>query len=102
LSPRFSPSPLSLYLFRNGEESGIDFDGALHGGLVDPDAASLEFNLLDVPGFQAGRILRFRRTGSGEYYRLSKSSVEIETIRCRPSPLRRMDAFVHRKDWLRP
>ena len=64
---------------------------------MDPDAASLEFNLLDVPGFRAGRILRFRRTGSDEYYRLLKSSVGRETIRFRPSPLKRMDAFVDRE-----
>jgi hypothetical protein len=67
LRPRLDWTPPSLYLFREGEEPGTDFDQAIRDGLVDPDAVSIAFNLVDVPGFRAGRLLRFRRTGSDEY-----------------------------------
>jgi hypothetical protein len=67
LQPRLAWTPPSLYLFREGEEPGIDFDQAIRDGLVDSDVVSIAFNLDDIPGFRAGRLLRFRHTGSDEY-----------------------------------
>jgi hypothetical protein len=67
LRPRLDSTPPSLYLFREGEEPGTDFDQAIRNGQVDSDAVSIPFNLDDVLGFRAGRLLRFRRTCSDEY-----------------------------------
>jgi hypothetical protein len=69
LRPQLDWTPPSLYLFRKGEEPGTDLDKAIRDGLVDSDAVSIAFNLEDLPGFRAGRLLRFRRTGSDEYTR---------------------------------